>query len=70
MKRQASDRYHPQLSYTQPGDNMTRQEQIDIILQVIKSCTTWDQLQVLSKFHGGIPELRMAINERACEITD
>ena len=49
---------------------MTRQEQIDIILQVIKSCTTWDQLQVLSKFHGGIPELRMAINERACEITD
>ena len=49
---------------------MTHQEQIDVILQVIKSCTTWDQLQVLSKFHGGIPELRMAINERACQITD
>ena len=51
-----------------PGDNMTHQEQIDVILQVIKSCTTLDQLKVLSKFHGGIPELRMAINERACEI--
>ena len=47
---------------------MTHQEQIDVILQVIKSCTTLDQLKVLSKFHGGIPELRMAINERACEI--
>ena len=68
MKRQASDRYHFQLSYTQPGDNMTHQEHISIILQVIKSCTTLDQLKVLSKFHAGIPELRMAINERACEI--
>ena len=47
-----------------------RQAQIAIILQVIKKCTTWDQLQVLAKHHGGIPELRMAINERACEITD
>ena len=47
---------------------MTHQEHIDIILQVIKKCTTWDQLQVLAKHHGGIPELRMAINERACEI--
>ena len=49
---------------------MTHQEQIDIILQVIKRCSTWDQLQVLSKHHGGIPELRMAINERACQIAD
>ena len=49
---------------------MTHQEQIDIIIQVIKSCTTWDQLQVLLKFHGGIPELRMTINERACQLLD
>jgi hypothetical protein len=49
---------------------MTHQEQINIILQVIKNCTTWDQLQVLSKHHSGIPELRMAINERACQIAD
>ncbi len=49
---------------------MTHQEQIDIILQVIKRCSTWDQLQVLSKHHGGIPELRMAINERVCQIAD
>ena len=48
---------------------LERQVQIDIILQVIKKCTTWDQLQVLAKHHGGIPELRMAINERACEIS-
>lgn len=47
-----------------------RQAQINIILEVISNCTTWDQLKVLSKHHGGIPELRHAINERACQITD
>ena len=72
MKRQASDRYHLQLSYTQPGDNMTPQEyynQMDIILDIIKRCTTWDQLQVLAKQHGHITQIRYAINERACEIS-
>ena len=48
---------------------MTNQEQIDIILKVISNCTTWDQLQVLSKHHGHIAQIRYAINERACEIT-
>ena len=48
---------------------MTCQEHIDIILQVIKSCTTWNQLQVLAKHHGHIAEIRYALNERACEIT-
>ena len=49
---------------------MTNQETIDIIIKCVKQCTTWDQLQVLSKHHGGIPEIRMVINERACEIAD
>ena len=47
---------------------MTNQEQIDIILKVVSRATTWDQLQVLSKHHGHIAEIRCAINERACEI--
>ena len=42
--------------------------QIDIILDIIKRCTTWDQLQVLSNQHGHIAHIRYAINERACEI--
>ena len=52
---------------------MTPQEyynQIEIILDIIKRCTTWDQLQVLAKQHGHIRQIRYAINERACEITD
>ena len=49
---------------------MTDREQINIILKCVKKCTTWDQLQILAKHHGGIREIRMAINERACEITD
>ena len=49
---------------------MTNQEQIDIIIKVISRCTTWEQLQVLSKHHGAIPQIRQAINERACQITD
>ena len=52
---------------------MTPQEyynQIDIILDIIKRCTTWDQLQVLSKQHGHINQIRYAINERACEIAE
>lgn len=49
---------------------MTNQETIDIIIKCVKQCTTWDQLQVLSKHHGHIAELRYAINERACEIAD
>ena len=56
-----------------PGDNMTPQEyynQINIILDIIKRCTTWDQLQVLSKQHGHITQIRYALNERACEIAD
>ena len=48
---------------------MTNQETIDIILKCVKQCTTWDQLQVLSKHHGHIAQIRYAINERACEIT-
>ena len=43
--------------------------QIDIILDIIQRCTTWDQLQVLAKQHGHIAEIRYALNERACEIT-
>ena len=43
--------------------------QIDIILDIIKRCTTWDQLQVLAKEHGHITQIRYALNERACEIT-
>ena len=49
---------------------MTNQETIDIIIKCVKQCTTWDQLQVLSKHHGSIPQIRMVINERACEIAD
>jgi len=52
---------------------MTPQEyynQINIILDIIKRCTTFDQLKVLAKQHGHIAELRMALNERACEIAD
>ena len=44
--------------------------QIDIIIESVKQCTTWDELQVLAKQHGAITEIRMAINERACEIVD
>ena len=54
-----------------PGENMDPQafyNQIDIILDIIKRCTTFDQLQVLSKQHGHIAHIRYAINERACEI--
>ena len=43
--------------------------QIDIILDIIKRCTTFDQLKALDKQHGHVPEIRQAINERACEIT-
>lgn len=43
--------------------------QIDIILDIIKRCTTFEQLQVLSKRHGHINQIRYAINERACEIS-
>ena len=50
-------------------DHQEYLNQINIILDIIKRCTTWDQLQVLSKHHGHIAELRYAINERACEIT-
>ena len=52
---------------------MTPQEyynQIDVILDIIKQCTTWDRLQVLAKQHGHIAQIRYALNERACEITD
>ena len=52
---------------------MTPQEyynQTNIILDIIKRCTTWDQLQVLSKQHGHITQIRYALNERACEIAD
>ena len=51
---------------------MTPQEyynQIDIILDIIKRCTPWDQLQVLAKQHGQLTQIRYALNERACEIT-
>ena len=51
---------------------MTPQEylnQINIILDIIKRCTTFDQLKVLAKQHGHIAEIRYALNERACEIT-
>ena len=51
-------------------DPQAYRDQINLILSIIKRCKTWDQLQVLAKHHGGIPEIRMAINERACEITD
>ena len=47
---------------------MNEQEQIDVIIACVKRCTTFDQLKVLSKHHGGIPQIRMAINERACEL--
>ena len=55
-----------------PGEKMTPQEyreQIDFILIVIRKCTTFDQLKALDKQHGHVPEIRQAINERACEIT-
>jgi len=54
---------------------MNNQEQSEhracvmLILKVISRCKTWDQLQVLAKHHGHIPEIRYALNERACEIT-
>ena len=44
-------------------------EQIDFILIIIRKCTTFDQLKALDKQHGHVPEIRQAINERACEIT-
>ena len=52
---------------------MTHQEylnQINIILDIITRCTTWNQLQVLAKQHGHIAEIRHALNERACEINE
>ena len=52
---------------------MTPQErynQINIILDQIKFCTTWKQLQILAHQHGHIAQIRCALNERACEIAD
>ena len=51
-------------------DRQAHRDQINLILDIIKRCTTWDQLQVLAKHHGHITEIRYALNERACEITD
>ena len=49
---------------------MTNQETLAIILTVIKRCTTFDQLQVLSKAHRGHVEIQQAINERSCQLLD
>ena len=50
-------------------DPQAYRDQINIILNIIKKCTTFDQLKVLAKQHGHITEIRYALNERACEIT-
>ena len=50
-------------------DRQAYYDQINIILDIIKRCTTFDQLKVLAKQHGHIPEIRYALNERACEVT-
>ncbi len=49
---------------------MTDQESLAITLKVIKRCTTFDQLKILSSLHSGHIEIQQAINERACQILD
>ena len=49
---------------------MTNQETLVIILKTIARCTTFEQLQVLSKAHAGHMGIQQAINERACQLLD
>lgn len=43
-------------------------ETINLILKVIEKSTTPEQLHLLKKYHGHIPQIRRAIQERKLEL--